>query len=218
MLIKFRSCSSDFSQIPPRCSWKIVVLDVISQIDVQNIPWTNVVISFKSFNNFVVFSKDMNSSRVSSDWKQGNSQKIKESIDAPVSIYKVVSAGNNNDIHKFILGDFPLHGENRSKCIEKSHESPEEPFEENILAGLWLSHCWKIRIFIFLAQIIMMVSMILPERQSRWHSLRDVAHYCHYFVYCHVLVASKVNEVVNQAMEGMSVSSTQNIQNCEIDW
>ena len=67
VVVVFWSNLSDFFKIPPGTSWEIMVLDMISDIHVRNIPPSNVVISFLSLNEFIVLCDDMDSCRVWSD-------------------------------------------------------------------------------------------------------------------------------------------------------
>lgn len=67
IFIVLRSNLSDLSQVPPRTSWKIMVLNMVANVNVGDIPPPYVVITLLSLDEFVMFSDDMNGCGVGPD-------------------------------------------------------------------------------------------------------------------------------------------------------
>lgn len=67
VFIIFGGDFSYFLEVPPRASGEIMMLDVIAEHEVRNIPPSNIIISLLTFNELVVFCDDVDSSRVRSD-------------------------------------------------------------------------------------------------------------------------------------------------------
>lgn len=116
----------------------------------------------------------MNSSRMSSNREKGHSKEEEESAGSPIFPDKEISEGNHNQVEDLICGNLSIVAEDWPKSIEKCHESPEEPFEKDISACCRFSSCWQVRILSLFTQVVVMISMVLSERKSRWHSLGNV--------------------------------------------
>lgn len=67
VFVKFRSNSSDFSQIIPRGIGEIVMLQVISKVKIENVPKTDIVVALLSFNELVMLGDDVNGCGVGSN-------------------------------------------------------------------------------------------------------------------------------------------------------
>ena len=61
VLIPLRGCSSDRGQVVPGAGGEVVMLNVVSQIQVQYVPDSKIVISLNSLGEFMVFSNDVDS-------------------------------------------------------------------------------------------------------------------------------------------------------------
>lgn len=67
IFVKLRGSCSDFTQVVPWGIGEIMVLDVISNIKVKEIPYTYVIIGFHPFDELVVLSDDVDGGGVRSD-------------------------------------------------------------------------------------------------------------------------------------------------------
>lgn len=60
----------DFSylfEVPPRAGGEIMMLDVIAEHEVRDVPPSNIIIGLLTFNELIMFCDDVDSSRVRSD-------------------------------------------------------------------------------------------------------------------------------------------------------
>lgn len=67
IFVVLRGDLSDLSEIPPGAGWKIVVFQVVAQVDVWDVPPADIVIGFLALDEFVMFCDDMNSCWVGAD-------------------------------------------------------------------------------------------------------------------------------------------------------
>lgn len=67
ILVVLRSNLTNLTQVPPRTSRKIMVLQVVTQVQIRNVPPTDVVVSLLTLNELVMLSNYMNSRRVRTD-------------------------------------------------------------------------------------------------------------------------------------------------------
>lgn len=67
ILVVLRSNLTNLTQVPPRTSRKIMVLQVVTQVQIRNVPPTDVVVSLLALNELVMLSNYMNSRRVRTD-------------------------------------------------------------------------------------------------------------------------------------------------------
>lgn len=67
ILVVFRSNLTNLTQVPPRTSRKIMVLQVVTQVQIRNVPPTDVVVSLLTLYELVMLSNYMNSRRVRTD-------------------------------------------------------------------------------------------------------------------------------------------------------
>ncbi len=83
VLIPFWRCSSDSRQVVPWTCRKIMVLNVITQIQVQNVPHSKIVVGLNSLSKFMVFGDDVNCWRMGSDRYHPCNEDVEESPSAP---------------------------------------------------------------------------------------------------------------------------------------
>lgn len=67
MLIELRRSFTDLGQIVPGASWEIVVFDVVSQVEVEKIPKSEIVVGFHSRHDLEMFGHGVASCRVGSN-------------------------------------------------------------------------------------------------------------------------------------------------------
>lgn len=67
VLVKFRCSCADFAEVIPWSIGEIMVLDVVAEIKVEDVPNAEVIIGFLSLDEFIVFSENVNGCRVRSN-------------------------------------------------------------------------------------------------------------------------------------------------------
>lgn len=83
VLVEFRSCCPDLGQVVPRAGREIMVFNVVSQIQVEEIPRTKVVISFHSFDNFEVLGDCVSGGGVGTNGEEGYEEEVQNCIRTP---------------------------------------------------------------------------------------------------------------------------------------
>ena len=137
MFIKFGCSCADLGEIVPRTSWKIMVFDVISKVQVEEIPESKIVVCLLSFYNFVVFSNGVDSSRMGTNGNETNHDKVQYSIDAPEFVDYQVGTEDEDNVKHLVLIELSIRGmKDWSEGVEEGEENPEEKFIERIFAGL----------------------------------------------------------------------------------
>lgn len=86
-----------------------MMFDVISQIQVEKVPNSKVVVSLHTLDKFVMFSYDMNGSRMSTDWNETCDQNVGEGSSAPEFVDKKICANDYDKVNEFINGHFLVH-------------------------------------------------------------------------------------------------------------
>lgn len=119
VFVKFRSNSSDFSQIIPRGIGEIVMLQVISEIKVENIPKTDIVVGFLSFNELVMLGDDVNGCWVGSNGAKSCKKEEKKSPRSPDFVYGKVCEKDEEIVQGFIASQAGVLHEDGSKRIEE---------------------------------------------------------------------------------------------------
>ena len=59
VLVELRRDSSDLPQVVPWGVGKVVVLKMVAQVQVENVPNANIVVGLLSFDKLIVFSDDV---------------------------------------------------------------------------------------------------------------------------------------------------------------
>ena len=137
MFIKFGCSFADLGEIVPRASWKIMMLDVISKIQVEEIPEPKIVVCLLSFYNFVVFSNGVDSSRMRTNGNKTNHDKVQDSVDAPEFVDYQVGTKDEDNVKHLVLIELSIRGmKDWSEGVEEGEENPEEKFIERIFTGL----------------------------------------------------------------------------------
>lgn len=67
VLVKFRCSCTDFAEVIPWGIGEIMVLDVVAEIKVEDVPNAEVIIGFLSLDEFIVLSENVDSCRVRSN-------------------------------------------------------------------------------------------------------------------------------------------------------
>ena len=83
VFIEFRGCSSDFGKVVPGTGWEIMVLNMITKIKIEEVPWAKIVICLHAFDELKVFCNGMGSCWMRANRDKGNKSHIKDCIDTP---------------------------------------------------------------------------------------------------------------------------------------
>ena len=110
MLVELRGDSADLGQIVPGASWEIVVFNVVAQVEVEEIPDSEIVVSFLSRYNFVVFGNCVNGGRVGSNGDESDDQQVQNSVYSPQLVDEKVGGKNKQEIDCLTCGEFGVAG------------------------------------------------------------------------------------------------------------
>lgn len=108
---------------------------MIAQIDIRDIPPSNIIISFLSLDKLIMFSNDMNSSRMRSNRTSTSYQSKQKSTTTPKMIDKVVSEDNEDVICDLVQSYTGIVHEDRTESVENLYYEVEEVFVPFVLIG-----------------------------------------------------------------------------------
>lgn len=105
VFVKFRGDSSDLPQVVPWCIWEIVVFEVVAEIQVKDVPKTDVVIGLLAFDEFVVFCDDVDGSWMRADRAETSHKQEEKCPRTPNDIHEVVSEEDEDIIQGLISAE-----------------------------------------------------------------------------------------------------------------
>ena len=94
--------SSDLPQVVPGRVGEVVVFEVVSEIEVEDVPKANVVVGLLAFDELVVLCDDVNGGRVRADRAQASHQQEEKRIRAPSSVDEVVGEEDEDVVQGFV--------------------------------------------------------------------------------------------------------------------
>lgn len=74
VLVKLRSNCSDLPQIPPRSIREVMVLQMVAQIQVEDVPDADVIVGLLPFDELVVLGDDMDGGGMGSDGAESSNE------------------------------------------------------------------------------------------------------------------------------------------------
>lgn len=75
-----------------------MMLDMVAQVQVQDVPWSEVIVGLESHHKLEVLSNNVSSCRVRSNRKEGNKQKVDNSTTSPVFQDKQIERDDENSV------------------------------------------------------------------------------------------------------------------------
>ena len=102
ILIVLGGYLSNFLQIPPRAGWKIMVFEVVAQIQIGDIPPPNVVICLLPLYKLVVFSYNVYGCRMGSYRTGSRDEGENKCITTPIVVDKVVSDDDEDVVEDLV--------------------------------------------------------------------------------------------------------------------
>ena len=105
-----------------------MVFEVVPQIQIGNIPPSNVVIGLLPLYKLIVFCYDMYGSGVGSNRAGPSNKGEDECVAAPVVVYKVVGDDDEDVVDDLIDSDGRILHEDGSECVENLDYAVEEEF------------------------------------------------------------------------------------------
>lgn len=130
---------SHLGQIIPRTVREIVMLDMVAQIDVRDVPPSEVVVSLLPRDELVVLGDDVDGGRVGSDRAQPREDHVGQRPGTPQVQDDSVQREDGQVIEEFIAGETGLVHEERTSGVEKADYYVEDvfiPFETSGQLGL----------------------------------------------------------------------------------
>ena len=101
VFVEFRGSCSDFGKVVPWAGREVVMLSMVSKIQVENVPNSEIVVCLQSLSKLVVLSQDMNCGWVRANRKPGSDQKVEKSVPSPEVPDGIVGDDNHNKINDF---------------------------------------------------------------------------------------------------------------------
>lgn len=86
VLVELRGGLPDLGEVVPGAGGEIVVLNMVSQVQVEEIPEPKVVISLLSLHNFVVLGDCMSCGGVGPDGDEGHDDEVQDGVSSPVLV------------------------------------------------------------------------------------------------------------------------------------
>lgn len=128
VLVEFGGSCSDLAEVVPGRIGEVVVLDVVAEVEVEDVPDADVVVGFLPLDELVVLCEDVDGGRVGSDGGSACYEHKQEGIGSPEGIDKIVSAEDEDIIEEFLLVDGGLMGEYGPERIEDLDDRIEDVF------------------------------------------------------------------------------------------
>lgn len=115
-----------------------------------------------------------------------------------------ISEEDEEVVEDFVFVDAGILHEDGSESVEQLDHRVEEVFVPlELIRQLGFPQQRQVRIALHLAQEVVVIRMVATEGKCRWECHWNVAQNSHDFVDSHVLVASKVDKVVNAAVQSV---------------
>ncbi len=128
VLVEFGGSCADLAEVVPGRVGEVVVLDVVAEVEVEDVPDAQVVVGFLSLDELIVLGEDVDGGRVRSDGGSTGDEHKQESIGSPEGIDKIVSAQDEDIIEEFFLVDGGLMGEYGPERVEDLDDRIEDVF------------------------------------------------------------------------------------------
>lgn len=128
VLVEFGGSCSDLAEVVPRRVGEVMVLDVVAEVEVEDVPDADVVVGFLSLDELVVLCEDVDGGRMRSDGGSTCYEHKQEGIGSPEGIDQIVSAEDEDIIEEFLLVDGGLMGEYGPERVEDLDDRIEDVF------------------------------------------------------------------------------------------
>lgn len=128
VLVEFGGSCSDLAEVVPRRVGEVMVLDVVAEVEVEDVPDADVVVGFLSLDELVVLCEDVDGGRMRSDRGSAGYEDKQEGIGSPEGIDQIVSAEDEDIIEEFLLVDGGLMGEYGPERVEDLDDRIEDVF------------------------------------------------------------------------------------------
>lgn len=135
VFVKFRGDSSDLPEVVPRCIGEIVMLEVVAEIEVEDVPKTNVIVCLLAYDELVVLCDDMDGSWMRTDRAETSHKQEKKCPRTPKDIHEVVSEENESIVQGLVSAECWILHEDGPKRVEKLNDQIEEILVPLVLIG-----------------------------------------------------------------------------------
>lgn len=108
---------------------------VVSKVEIKEVPKPKVIVGLLSLDELIVFSNDVNSGRVRSNWWKAGDQKEKEGVGSPYLIDDIVSDKYEKIVKSLQLAKTWIFHEDGSKCVEEFDDDIEHIFIPFVFFG-----------------------------------------------------------------------------------
>ena len=197
IFIEFWGSRSDQWQIVPWAGWEVVMFDVVSQVQVEKVPKSQIIVCFHSCNKLVVFGNDVNCCWMSSNWKESSSQNESEGATSKELINQEISAYDQQKISGFTNCHFLMHVNEGSESIDEGLESEKNELGKFTSEDIDFKLCGKIGISFILSKVIMVVWMVNSETYCWWNTDCNVAENSKSFINENVWMSWQMSKVMD---------------------
>lgn len=111
-----------------------------------------------------------------------------------------------------------MHKNEWSQCVNKWQEHEKHEFGKFALTMFDLPSGWKIRVFVLLTKVVMMIWMINTKTECWWDAHSNVAENGEGFINKNTFMSGPMSKIMNKTMACVGDSSSKNIANNEKDW
>ena len=102
------------------------MFQVVPQVKVEKVPNSDIIVSFLSFNEFIVLGDDVDGCRMGADRAESCNEEEKKSPGSPKVVNAIIGESNEEVIQGFIASQTGVLHEDGSKRIEHLDDRVED--------------------------------------------------------------------------------------------
>lgn len=202
----------DLAQIPPRAGGEVVMLEVVAEVDVGDVPPADVVVGLLALDELVVLGDDVDGGGVRTDGAESGDEDEEKGVSSPEVIDEVVGEEDEDVVDDFVDPDAGVMHEDRSEGIEDFDDGVEDVFVPLLVVReLGFPGKGQVGVGLQLIQEVVVVGVVAAEGDGAGQSHGDVAEHGHEFIEGHVAASAVVREVVDAAVEGVVEESSDEV-------
>lgn len=153
-----------------------MVLEVVAEVEVEDVPKSDVIVGLLAFDELVVLGNDVNGSWMRANWAQPSHKQEQQRPLTPNSINYVVSEEDECIVQNLVSTQTGILHKDGPKCVEQLNDRVEQIFVPLVLVRkLRFPHQWQVRISQLLAKEVVMIWVVFSKRKGRRNGHGDVA-------------------------------------------
>lgn len=204
VFVEFGGYFTDLAEVPPWAGREVVVLDVVTEVYVRNVPPTDVIVRLLPFYELVVLGNYVDCGRVRTNRTRTGYQGKQQGVHSPEVENEVVGQDDENVVAYFVCSDAGVVHEDRSKGVEYFDYGVEDVFVPGMVVGEFaLPGEGQVGVLLQLVQEVVVVGVVPSEGDGTRDAHRDVADHSNYLVQVHVAASAEVSEVVDTAVQSV---------------